>query len=156
MLAAWNKIGDVDFELNIIGDGPLKEWCFDYIKNENVNKVNMLGKLPREKTISLIAESRAIIVPSQWYEGFPMVIAEACAVETMIIGSNIGNVSNLIVEGKNGFAFQYDSIDDLSNVIRSSMKISNFQFEADPSVVEEDINYQMLLRIFQKIIGKEQ
>lgn len=53
----------------------------------------------------ILANSKALILPTQLYEGFPMSIVEAYSVGTPVIGSNIGNVKSVIEERITGVIF---------------------------------------------------
>ena len=47
----------------------------------------------------LVANSKALILPTRWYEGFPMSIVEAYSVGTPVICSVLGNIGNVVKEG---------------------------------------------------------
>ena len=67
----------------------------------------------------IISESKALILPTQWYEGFPMVIAESYSEGTPVIGSDIGNTGSLILNELTGMKFKSNSIEELTSIINS-------------------------------------
>ena len=71
----------------------------------------MIGLVDNKEVKKIISESKGLILPTQWYEGFPMSILESFSCGTPVIGSNIGNVGNLIIDGINGYKF--DTIEEL-------------------------------------------
>lgn len=96
LFAAWNIMGDTAPRLIICGDGPLTEWC----RTHMTGRIEMKGQTPHEEVLDIIAHSKALILPTKWYEGFPMTIAESFAVGTPVITSGIGNTGS-IVDNKN-------------------------------------------------------
>ena len=74
LLEAWKDIKNS--ELLIVGTGPLETDVKKYIEKNNINNIKLLGFKKNDEVIELINSSKALIVPSQWYEGFPMTIVE--------------------------------------------------------------------------------
>ncbi len=78
------------WELDIVGDGPeitkLKNLC--YTLNPNPSYISFLGQLSKQKTLQMIASSRALILYSS-YEGHPHTVLEAHALGVPTIVSNI-------------------------------------------------------------------
>lgn len=64
-----------------------------------------------------MAESKALILPTQWYEGFPMSIAEIYSVGIPVIGFDMVNVCLLIIDGVTGLRFPHNSEEGLIQVI---------------------------------------
>lgn len=149
LLNAWKDIKDVD--LVVCGIGPEEKWCKRFIKENNLNNIYMMGFLPNNKAIEIISQSKALILPTQWYEGFPMTIIESLACGTPVIASNIGNVGDLIKDGINGLRFNFDSIEDL----RKKIYEINDMYESSKNYYEEhytkEKNYKELVSIYSSI-----
>lgn len=142
-------------QLVIIGDGPEKEAVLSYIEEHGLENVRFLGFTPHEQTMSYLHHAKALLFPSQWYEGFPVIIAESLAVATPIIGSNIGNTASIIEDGKTGLLFEYNSIDDCIQKIRtfSSPDFPSEKMEQNCRQIFEEKycpeqNYQQLMQIY--------
>jgi glycosyltransferase involved in cell wall biosynthesis len=90
-------------QLIIIGTGPLEEHVKDITKM-NAN-IEYLGFKSGEEKDVLIAQAKAIIVPSEWYENLPTVIIEAFMNSTPAIVSNLGGAQHMVEEGYNGTKF---------------------------------------------------
>jgi glycosyltransferase involved in cell wall biosynthesis len=58
-----------------------------------------------------------LIVPSIWYENAPLVIQEAFLAGIPVISSDIGGMSELVIDGVNGFTFKVGNSEDLKNTI---------------------------------------
>ena len=66
-----------DKKLKIVGRGDLDEHIAERLEKENIHNVELLGFKPHEEVNELLKHAKALIMCSQWYETFGMVIAEA-------------------------------------------------------------------------------
>ena len=147
---AWRLLGKNAPPLLVCGTGPMDTWCQNFLKEHNLSSVTLKGFVAHSSVLEYIAESQALIMPTQWYEGFPMSIVESFSVGTPVIGSNIGNVKGLIDEGKNGWSFQFDSPESLAAVVRKALDT--------PIVLDEDFrqnytgntNYNQIEKIYRE------
>lgn len=149
LLNAWIHINDS--ALIICGTGPEEEWCKCFINQNKLQNVKMMGFIPNGKALDIIAESKALILPTQWYEGFPMTILEGWSCGTPVIGSNIGNVGDIINDGITGVKFQHDDVKDLVkavNLIKGKTFDTRVYLENKYNIYE---NYRILLDIYKKI-----
>lgn len=142
--------------LLIAGKGTELEIYQELVREKGLKNVEFLGFKSKEQLQSLIQRSKAVIVPSQWYEGFPMTIVEAFTLGTPVIGGNIGNVGSLIKDGINGWKFQYDSVDDLQHKIQQCSRMSDqhIQVTCDEELMPEG-NYKMLIDIYEQVIRND-
>jgi len=98
------KKEEIDYEINILGDGPLFPYLKRYAEKENLN-MNFFGFVKsRPKIYSELRKSNLLLLPSIWPEPFGMVILEAMAFGIPVIGSNRGGLKNTIENNKVGFA----------------------------------------------------
>jgi glycosyltransferase involved in cell wall biosynthesis len=58
-----------------------------------------------------------LIVPSVWYEGFPMVIAEAFACGVPVLGSRLGSIQEVVTHGRTGIHFTAGDPSDLAEKV---------------------------------------
>ncbi len=150
LLKAWHAMGEKAPRLLICGTGPLSNWCEKYIRNHQVRTVKMLGYVANEKTKELIARAKALILPTRWYEGFPMVIAEAYSVGTPVISSNIGNAGNLVREGITGYKITEISADSMWGAVKK-IESKNLSQSVQAVFLKEysaEANYEKLLHIY--------
>lgn len=146
--------------LVIIGTGPEEESVVNYLAEHKMHHVEFRGFTKHPDVLSLLYHAKALLFPSQWYEGFPVIIAESLSLGTPVIGSNIGNTASIIEDGITGLLFQYNDPLDFAEKIRLFSSAS-FNF----SVLEEncrkvylekysaEANYRQLLRIYNKACG---
>jgi glycosyltransferase involved in cell wall biosynthesis len=95
LLRSWAGV-PAGLHLTMIGDGPLVAKCKRYVESNHLSdQVSFTGPLSREDTLKRISASAVVVVPSLWFEGFPLVIAEAFALGRPVIASNIGGLPEL-------------------------------------------------------------
>jgi glycosyltransferase involved in cell wall biosynthesis len=58
-------------------------------------------------------KARFLVFPSEWYEGFPVTIAEAFACGVPVVASRLGAMEEIIADGVTGLHFEAGKIEDL-------------------------------------------
>lgn len=163
LIESW-KILTIAFkntpQLIICGSGPEEQYCSKYILEHNLQKiVKMLGYVENKIAVQYIAESKALILPTQWYEGFPMTIVEAYGCGTPVLGSKIGNVGNLVIEGVTGFTFDQNSAESIVNAVQkiidtneSGKDLYKSTFDYYITKYTEEDNYRLLMSIYENVM----
>lgn len=72
------------------------------------------GTYEHTRALELLSRMDALIVPSVWYENAPIVIQEAFAAGTPVIGTNVGGISELVKHDVNGLLFARGDAADLA------------------------------------------
>ena len=110
----------------------------------------------KEEVMRFISKAKALIVPSQWYEGFPMTIAESLSMGVPVIAGDIGNLSTIIESEKNGLLFKYydkqefkDKIQMLNNNKSLEEQLRLGARESINNKYNERINYKLLIDIYE-------
>lgn len=116
LLSAWKCLPGVP--LKILGDGPLRQELEEFSVSEKL-PVEFLGFCDRARIAEVVGGAAFQIVPSEWYEGFPMVIVEAYAYGTPIVASRIGSLDEIVEEGVTGVKFEPGNPRDLSNKVHA-------------------------------------
>lgn len=151
LLKAWEKIGEGAPKLIICGIGPLEKWCREFIKKNRIN-ADMLGFVSNEKVKKLVANSKALILPTQWYEGFPMSIVEAFSVGTPVICSDLGNAGSIVINGVNGYKFAHRSYNQLIEAIKKiDIGIYQKTFDDFQDKYSKEVNYEILREIYNTL-----
>lgn len=83
LLEAWRLAAPVDLRLDVVGDGPLR----GELERTLPRGVRLLGHLDRQGVQELLADARALVVPSVWDEMFPRTMVEAFAAGTPVLAS---------------------------------------------------------------------
>ena len=99
--AADLKQQGFDFELQIAGDGPLRESLEQHAQAAGLSEcVKFLGY--RSDTAELLAKAQCLVHPSD-SEGCPNVVMEAMACGRPVIATAVGDIPELIDNGTTGF-----------------------------------------------------
>lgn len=148
LLQAWQAI---DLPLKIVGEGALPTTM--------PAQVQFLGKQTQAQVYALMQQARFLVMPSEWYEGFPMVLVEAFANSLPVICSRLGGMAEIVEEGVTGLHFKAGDAEDLRVKVQWAMTHSEqlrqmgraarvaYQKHYTP-----DTNYQQLMSIYQDVM----
>lgn len=92
-----------DIEIKFVGTGSAQEEMDYLIESRGLDHVKMLGFVEGKELSELMANSLCLILPSEWYEPFGLVILEGFAHSRPVIASNIGGIPEVITDGEDGF-----------------------------------------------------
>lgn len=107
-----------DFQLRIVGSGPLKDICEKKVRKMGLSKnIHFLGSVD-EKTLYQEYRNAALFVcPSTWPEPCATVLLEAMAFKLPIVASEIGGIPELVQDRKNGLLFRPRDSDSLAKCV---------------------------------------
>ena len=111
----------------------------------------MRGFVPNTEARKLIANSKTLVLPTQWYEGFPMSIVEAFSVGTPVVCSNLGNVGSIVEEGVTGCKFYADSAEKMINAIRRCEGMCESTMSEFNHKYSDVRNYEMMKKVYTRI-----
>lgn len=94
------------YKLIIAGTGNNIE---NYKKSYNSSNIIFTGYIEGDRKNQLIQEAEALILPSVWYENYPVSIVESFCCGIPVIASNTGGIPYIIENGKNGFLFEVNN-----------------------------------------------
>jgi len=116
VLTAWKRLPQ-DLPIKVIGGGPDRPQLEAQSARDGLKNVQFLGQLPRDQTLKAINEARFLVFSSEWYENFPVTIAEAFACSTPVIASRMGAMSEIVTEGRTGLFFSPGDAEDLAEKV---------------------------------------
>ena len=137
--------GKKNFEVVLIGDGPLTEELSDLADELGVN-VSFLGKVKHERVASIFQDSDIFALPSL-NEGMSNAILEAMACGLPIIATDTGGSKELVKE--NGFLVEKYSSEDLKNTLEK------FEKEKDLILKKGNISRKMAEKMKWGNIARE-
>jgi glycosyltransferase involved in cell wall biosynthesis len=122
LLDAWAAWGDGAPPLRVVGDGPLRGALEARARASGLGpeRVAFLGLLAPGAAEAEIASARLLLVPSVWFEGFPLVLREALAFGTPAAVSGIGPLPALVEDGRAGLVFRPGDPASLLAVVREA------------------------------------
>lgn len=109
---------NLDIKLKIVGDGPLRQDCEKFVRENNIINVEFLGYKTGDELKNLYRNSAFLVMPSEWYENAPMTILEAFAYGKPVIGSKIGGIPEMVIDGETGVLFEEKNWVSLQEKIR--------------------------------------
>lgn len=131
--------------LIVCGTGPLSTWCQNYIKDNDLKRVTYKGFIDNKIIPLIMVGAKALILPTRWYEGFPMSILEAFSLRIPVIGSKIGNTGSIIKDGELGWTFSVDSKEELIEIIsRKDLNMKNSIERVYSEYFSSESNYKQL------------
>lgn len=152
LFETWKRMGDNAPKLVVCGTGPMEKWCKEFVRQNQVN-IELRGFVPNIEAQKLIANSKALVLPTQWYEGFPMSIVEAYSVGTPVVCSDLGNAGILVIEGITGVKFAACSSEELIGAVKRLKAYRNIYgstYEMYEQLYTEKQNYKRLIEIYRK------
>lgn len=114
VLAAWPQVGP-GLDLVIAGDGPLRHLVEEAAGSDP--RIRYLGWQEATAIPGLMGGAEAVLVPSQWYEGLPLVILRSLSVGTPLVVSDVPNLCEEIERDGTGFVFRTGSPESLAGVL---------------------------------------
>jgi len=119
----------VEFELTLVGDGPLRGELEALIARHHLkDRVHLAGWRSNAEVRDLLLNSRALVLPS-FAEGLPVAIMEAMALGRPVVGTWIAGTPELVLPGVTGWLVPPGSVDGLCKAMREVL-------EADPADLE--------------------
>jgi glycosyltransferase involved in cell wall biosynthesis len=113
LLEGWRELPDLP--LRIVGDGPLR----DELERLAVPGVTLCGRHSRAEVYRLMQDATLLVVPSEWYEGFPMTVLEGLACGVPLVVSAIGALDAIIGDPDHGRKFAPGDAADLRRAVRA-------------------------------------
>jgi len=111
LLGAWGKAKLRDLQLTMIGSGPL----LDRIRGSGEPGITALGHVPSAEVHRRMLDARALVLPSRWFEGMPMVLLEAMAAGLPVVVPAHGDL--LDTAGPGGVEFRALDVDSLAGAL---------------------------------------
>jgi glycosyltransferase involved in cell wall biosynthesis len=158
LLEAWQNLPS-SVPLVIAGDGPLRSLMELEVESKGLRSIRFAGQLRRDEVNDLIKKAAFLIVPSVWDEPFGLVIAEAFACGTPVIGASVGAIPDMLEDQVTGLLFApgnpislaskiqwaWDHLPQLETMGKAARKAYESRYTAN-------INYRLLMDIYASAI----
>jgi glycosyltransferase involved in cell wall biosynthesis len=155
-----------DIELEIIGDGELREELQKYIQDSGVeDTVKLSGALPNQQVITKLKEADAFILsskkgPNGDKEGTPTVLVEAQAIGLPCISTVHAGIPEMIPEENQQFLAEEGNVEQLSKKMEKLINLTPEELEEVAArgreKIEQDFNLTRevgkLISIYKKLI----
>ena len=107
LVKAWDGIG---VPLNVLGDGPMMK----HLLKTRPPGIRLFGHVSPAAVSAAMEKASFLVMPSRWYEGFPMVLLEAFAHGLPVIASRLGGMAEIVKDGVTGLHFSPGDWRDLA------------------------------------------
>ncbi len=158
LLEAWERLGR-RIPLKVVGDGPLVEQVISSAGRQP--GVEYLGYRSPGEVHALMRDASMLVFPSEWYETFGRVAAEAFAAATPVVAADIGAIAELVEEGRTGLRFRPGDPTHLAAQVewllshpeehKRMRREARSEFEARYTA---DRNYGMLMEIYGRTLER--
>lgn len=119
----------VDFELVLVGDGPMRGEVERLIARLGLgDRVRLAGWMSKAEVRDVLIGSRAMVLPS-FAEGLPVVLMEALALGRPVITTYVAGIPELVEPGGSGWLVPPGSVDDLVDAMASALAASPADLE---------------------------
>jgi glycosyltransferase involved in cell wall biosynthesis len=115
LLRSWQSVGQ-QVPLRIVGNGPMAKHVADTASA--TAGIDWLGEQTPEQVQRLMGSAKLLVVPSEWYETFGLVVVEAFARGIPVVASDIGALGELVDDGETGLLFDPGNSDALAERVR--------------------------------------
>jgi glycosyltransferase involved in cell wall biosynthesis len=159
LISAWEKLRH-STPLVIVGDGPERQSLEAEATARGLSSVTFRGRLKPEDTRAAMKRAAFLVIPSLWYEGFPMIIAEAFACGLPVICSKLGALQEIVDDQQTGLHFAHGDAGDLAQKIEWARthpselsvmgKTARHAYEARYT---PEKNYRTLMRIYEQTMS---
>jgi glycosyltransferase involved in cell wall biosynthesis len=156
MISAWK---DGPLPLTVIGDGPL----LNQLESNAPTSVTFAGeKLPAEVSAAM-NEAMFLVMPSEWYEGFALVLVEAFSRGLPVIASRLGAMAEIVEDGITGLHFRARDAADLAEkatwAAGHPVEMRQMGRNARETYLKKytpEMNYKKLISIYEDVIDSHQ
>ena len=138
---------NINFELRIIGSGPLSKSLIKFVKNNNLSKnVLFLGQLIDKEVIKEIANCDYFVLPcvrdkTGDIDGIPVVLMEAMARGKTVISTRLTGIPELIDDKVNGYLIEPNNEKAIAELIGINVKKLNPKIVRDK--IEKEFNSKL-------------
>jgi glycosyltransferase involved in cell wall biosynthesis len=158
LLEAWEKLQSIP--LVIAGDGPLRHRLEADVEKKGLKCIRFTGDLRRDQVYDAMKKARFLVVPSIWHEPFGLVIAEAFACGTPVLGAFAGAIQDMLEDQVTGLHFAPGDPDALAQKVswawghlpelavmgKAARRVYENRYTADA-------NYHLLMNIYASAIA---
>ncbi len=121
------------------------------------SRIRFEGSFEIERLPEIMQNISVLVIPSVYYENYPLVMLAALAHGIPVIGSEIGGIPEVIKHGENGMLFEAGNSDELALLIEQiaerNMVIEKLRSNIVPPrrIEEEALDYE---NIYMKLTSK--
>ena len=142
----------VDFQLNIVGEGPEYKNIINIIEKLNLKEcVNLVGSKHGEELKHFYKTSNYFLQIST-YEGMPHSVLEAMNYGLTVIISDFGGNSELLENNKYGYLVDTFEVEGIANTIYQALNDDEDKFIECKKLIESKFNIKETIKNYSELI----
>ena len=152
LINAWRTLG---IPLRVAGTGPLDH----EVASLTGGVVTFLGMLDQNAVRKEMSRAAFLVMPSECYEGFPMVLVEAFSLGLPVVASRLGAMAEIVEDGITGLHFEAGNAKDLVHKVKwmqehpaERHQMGRNARKAYEEKYTPERNYKILMNIYQEAI----
>ncbi|MEE1277189.1 MAG: glycosyltransferase family 4 protein [Fibrobacteraceae bacterium] len=100
---------DTEYPLKIIGFSSTEG--YENLMKEKISgkkhRIEFLGRMDFDGIQDVLSKCLFTLVPSEWYDNLPNTLLESYAMSKCVVATDVGSLTENVVDGKTGFLFPY-------------------------------------------------
>ena len=137
----------------IIGDGPLRNKIENYIKENNIKNIKLLGSLEKEKMIEQYKNSDVTVLTSKG-EGLAVVLLESMSAGVPVVSTIAGGSVEVIENMKNGILVKERTPEAISKGILLALKNKDYLTKNAFETIQEKFNWKKIIHQYINIYSQ--
>ena len=161
LFEAWRGVEGI--VLKLAGTGPLEGDLRAMAGTHALKNIEFLGFMSGSEKETLIREALCTVMPSEWYENFPLAILESYALATPVIASRIGGLPEMVEHETTGLLFTPGDSSDLNRCITriagdpvGLQRMATNALDAARERFGPDNHYRHLMKIYRAVMKNKQ
>jgi glycosyltransferase involved in cell wall biosynthesis len=160
LIRAFEKLPQV--QLKILGTGPQEQEFHDYIRDQGIRNIELLGFKSGAEKLDILRNALCLVLPSEWYENFPVTVLEAFMASKPVIAARLGGLPYIVEEGKSGLLFEAGNVGELAQRIQwlvdrpeEAVRMGECGRRLTETKYGPEQGYNNLMKIFMQVISRQ-
>jgi len=103
--------------LVVVGDGPQRAELEATVARQDLDGVRFTGHLDGAALDDVRRQAAFSVVPSEWYENFPLAVVESMALGKPVVASRLGGLAEMVDDGVTGRLVATGDVDAWAKVL---------------------------------------
>jgi len=118
----------LDFQIEIVGDGPLARSLAQQINDLHLTRtVELVGSMPHEQLMARMRTAGMVVLPcietaGGFMDGIPNLLVESLALEVPVVSSRLSGIPELVEDGVNGLLTAPGDASALADAMESLLR----------------------------------
>lgn len=165
LISAFLEANDKNFDLKIIGNGPLLKSLEEKYRGSDYSEIEFLGELKNDKVLDIISGSKGVVTSTKLLEGQPMLLCEASILGIPAIFPNSGGISEFFPKDYK-LSFEQFNYEQLKSKIKMLINNKNITSKSginnqnqenlgdkNKKFIQEYLDKKRLLMLFEECLN---